>query len=207
MKRKPKQSKNSSVSALHLNRDWLRRKYIDEQLSTYEIAVLVGRNPKNVYQKLLDFGIPTRTRAQTLQANAWWKTGRTSARTGKPHTFATRDKIRLAAIGKPGLRGSANPMFGKRSPNWKGGITPERQRICGSELWKSIIRTVYARDDYKCRRCGNGRTRTNKLHAHHLKTWAEHPDSRLDLENLITVCNTCHQWIHSNKNTKQEFLS
>jgi hypothetical protein len=35
---------------------------VDEGLSTYQIAEIVNRNPKNIYNKLKDFGIPTRSR-------------------------------------------------------------------------------------------------------------------------------------------------
>ena len=33
------------------------------------------------------------------------------------------------------------------------------------------------------------------------------PDYRFELSNIITVCQSCHNWIHSKENTKNEFLS
>ncbi len=192
----------------HLDPIWLRQKYIDEGMSTYQIAAIVKRNPKNVYQKLLDFGIPTRTRAETLKKNAWWKLGKPS-RKGWNHTKATRDKIRAKATGRPGLSGSANPMYGRTGPassNWKGGTTPERQKLYGTTEWKALVTYIYARDGYTCQKCGVGRNRTNQLHAHHIKSWAEYPAERSEPNNLITLCNGCHGWVHSHKNKTSQFI-
>lgn len=193
----------------HLDEKWLRQKYLDEGLSTYQIAAIVGRDPKRVYEKLRDFGIPTRSRAETVQANAWWAIGK-PPRTGWKHSAEAKRKLRDKATGRTGLVGEKNPMFGKRgeqTPNWKGGATPERQALYSTTEWKALIKYIYARDEYTCQRCGSGHNRSNKLHAHHIKSWAEHQELRADPNNLITVCNECHQWIHSNKNTNAEFIA
>ena len=192
----------------HLNKEWLYQKYIIEKLSTYEIGKLVDRNPKNIYNKLKDFGIPTRSRAETLQQNSWWKLGKEHHGKGKTRDEETKLKISEAKKGKhyPNLVGENNGMYGKRSANWKGGVTPERQNIYGSILWKEIVKTVFERDEYKCKRCGNTQQKGNGLHAHHVKAWADYPDNRFDLDNLITLCKGCHHWTHSKKNIEREFL-
>lgn len=212
-KKKPRLSQNSkdlgSSRAKHLNREWLHQKYIIEGLSSYVIAAIVKRNPKNVYDKLRAFNIPTRSRAETLQKNAWWKNG-FRARSGFKHSRETKEKIRSAAIGRKGLIGAANPMFGKKgelSPNWKGGTTPERQKLYRTPEWRALVNYVFARDEYTCLRCKSGHDRTNKLHTHHVRSWSAYPDLRSSPDNLITVCNHCHRWIHSSANTKKEFIA
>lgn len=202
-------SKPESSQGNHLDEKWLRQKYLYEGLSTYQIAAIVGRDPKRVYEKLRAFGIPTRSRAEAVQANAWWAIGK-APRTGWKHSDEAKRKLRDKATGRIGLVGDKNPMFGKRgeqTPNWKGGTTPERQLLYSTPEWKALIKYIYARDGYTCQRCGIGHNRSNKLHAHHISSWAEHTELRNDPSNLITVCSECHQWIHSNKNMNAEFIA
>lgn len=45
-----------------VTRDWLYQRYVVEGLSTYQIAKMVNRDPKRVWEWLRDFGIPTRER-------------------------------------------------------------------------------------------------------------------------------------------------
>lgn len=97
-------------------------------------------------------------------------------------------------------------MKGDKNPSWKGGVTPERQRIYKTSEWIQLVKFIYERDNYTCKRCGDGHTRQNKLHAHHLHSWAEYPDMRLQASNLITLCDTCHRWVHSNKNINKDFI-
>ena len=55
---------------------------------------------------------------------------------------------------------------------------------------------VLARDNYTCQHC-KGKSKDNRLHCHHIifrsKNGANTP------ENLITLCNTCHNALHSGK--------
>mgnify|MGYP001588212239 FL=1 len=192
----------------HLNREWLYQKYIVEKLSTYQIGKLVHRNPKNVYDKLTCFGIQTRTRGETVQQNAWWKQGLPSKLIGRKLSEETKCKISKSKTGKeyPNLKGKNNGMFGKRSHNWKGGVTPERQRLYSNGLWKEIIKQILKKDNYTCERCRCTHSTKNALHTHHIKSWASHPNSRFDLNNLITLCRRCHNWTHSKKNTGRDFL-
>ena len=121
--------------------------------------------------------------------------------TGKVVSVETKEKMSLAHKGKN--KGKDNPMFGKQSPNWKGGTTPERQKLYGTTEWKELVRFIFERDMYTCKRCGC----VNKiLHAHHLKGWAECSEDRRNIGNLITVCKECHRWIHSKKNIKRDFI-
>lgn len=70
----------------------------------------------------------------------------------------------------------------------------------------TLSKAVYERDGYRCVRCDSSHTSKISLHAHHIKPWAENPNSRFELKNIVTVCKPCHVWIHSRKNTESEFL-
>jgi 5-methylcytosine-specific restriction endonuclease McrA len=80
---------------------------------------------------------------------------------------------------------------GSTNPNWKGGVTPERQALYASAEWRRVARAVRKRDG-GCVECGQ---RTD-LHVHHIKSFAEHPDLRLDPDNLVTLCRAHHHDKH-----------
>ena len=68
-----------------------------------------------------------------------------------------------------------------------------RSRYAKDRKWSPEHRAwreqVFARDDFTCHGCGQ---HGGYLEAHHVKSWAEHPDLRFELENGMTVCVPCH---------------
>lgn len=75
----------------------------------------------------------------------------------------------------------------------------ERTRLC-TKRWKSIRRQVLERDAYRCTECGIDRGR---IHVHHKVPWR---DSRDDsLENLITLCNSCHMTAEMQINPRHKY--
>lgn len=200
------------VKSPHLDPVWLRQKYESEGLSTYEIGALVGRDPKRIYEKLIDFGIPTRPRGRNLSGrdNFWRTPGAVNPFAGRSHSDATKAVLSAkASVEKPYLRGAANGMSGRTgaaNPNYRDGSAPERQRLYASGAWKGVQRAVYARDGYRCVRCGAAKAGPRTLHAHHIEPWAGNPSRRLALDNLVTLCRPCHQWVHSTANVNREYL-
>ena len=197
----------------HLDPDWLREKYVDEGLSTYAIAKMVGRDPKRIHEKLRDFGIPTRPRGHNLHGkdNSWAALDYVPHWLGRTHTPEARERISAAASRpKPELRGEANGMYGvtgPRNPNWRGGVSPERQRVYASSVWKAVRRAVIARDCATCLRCGVVPSGAKSLHLHHVESWEIAPDRRLDPDNIVTMCRKCHEWIHGKANIDVEWLA
>lgn len=51
-------------------------------------------------------------------------------------------------------------------------------------------KAVLERDSHTCQNCGATET---KLHAHHVQSWADHPELRLDVGNGLTLCAACHR--------------
>ncbi len=84
-------------------------------------------------------------------------------------------------------------ITGKNSPNWKGGVTPEVEKIRKSKDYINWRNKVYERDNFTCQECGQ---HGGDLHAHHVFSFSEYPALRLDLENGQTTCKDCHIHIH-----------
>ena len=61
-----------------------------------------------------------------------------------------------------------------------------------SKYWLSVKRVVLKRDNNKCAKCGT----TIKLRVHHL-TYKNHFNEHNHLEDLITLCDSCHRNIHN----------
>jgi 5-methylcytosine-specific restriction protein A len=80
---------------------------------------------------------------------------------------------------------------GASSPNWKGGVTPERQRLYSTLEWKRVARLVRKRDG-GCVECGAA----VDTHIHHVKPFALYPELRLDPDNLLTLCPRHHYEAH-----------
>jgi len=84
-------------------------------------------------------------------------------------------------------------LIGPRHPFWKGGTSPARNADFHNPKYKAFRAAVLGRDNWACRKCGK---RGGKLHAHHVRSWAEHPDLRYDPSNGITLCHPCHHSEH-----------
>jgi hypothetical protein len=154
--------------------EWLRHEYEDNFRSANEIAE--------------QFGV---TEAAILH---WLR----------KHKIQRRDMSEIRTKKYWGLSGEQNGMFNKRgneNPNWRGGITPERQDFYTSIEWKKSCSAVYKRDNAQCQRCGS----KNNLHIHHIVSF-ENEKLRADIDNLILLCADCHRWVHSNQNVDKEYI-
>ena len=76
---------------------------------------------------------------------------------------------------------------------WRGGVTPEHIRVRNSDDYAAWRTEVFARDGYVCQKCGS---KGGSLTAHHMDSFADCPDKRLDPANGITLCESCHDEFH-----------
>lgn len=83
---------------------------------------------------------------------------------------------------------------GEKHWNWKGGVTPESRRIRQSAEYKKWRKDIFTRDNWICRDCGD---RGGELHAHHIFEFAKYEERRFDVANGITLCRSCHEFIHA----------
>jgi hypothetical protein len=192
---------------------WLRQKYEIEGLSANDIARIVGRDAKRVWEWLRDYGIETRTRA--FVASRLSKKGRPSSFKGRKHTAETKEKLRQlrkqdgrypkAVDGRPYWAGKSGPQH----PGWKGGVTPERPALYASREWKDACKIVWRRADAHCERCGKDHRKIDRskehFHIHHVMPFIL-GIGRADPSNLVLLCEDCHRWVHSPRNGDRQFL-
>ena len=160
--------------------EWLRVEYIDKGRSLGEIAKEFGVTEPAIRFWFRRHGIPRRSVSEARAIKHW------------------------------GVSGEANPMFGRTgrdNPNYVDGGSPERQRLYSRAEGKEFIKAVFARDQYRCVRCGAPKGGPKSLHAHHIRPWAGNEALRFDIANGATLCRPCHSWIHSKQNTAREFLA
>jgi hypothetical protein len=87
-------------------------------------------------------------------------------------------------------------ILDSQSPEWRDQCSLQTQGKAAmrddGEVWH-WRKAVLNRDDNRCRSC----SAEEKLEAHHILSWKDHPEARLLLENGITLCRQCHDKVHS----------
>jgi 5-methylcytosine-specific restriction endonuclease McrA len=79
---------------------------------------------------------------------------------------------------------------GKEHPNYR--EDARRKNRSGSHhKW---VNEVISRDKAICQHCG---AKDIELHAHHIKSYKDHPDLRFNVENGLTLCFKCHWAVHT----------
>jgi hypothetical protein len=157
------------------DRDWLFNEYVTKERSASEIADDFGVGDNAILFWLKKYAIQTRSISEARKAKKW---------------SVSRDK---------------NGMFGRskeNNPNWRGGITPERQAFYSSLEWSDACKIVWDRDKGICQRCQN---KKQKMHIHHIFPFSV-VELRTDPENLVLLCSECHGFVHSKKNINLEFI-
>lgn len=118
------------------------------------------------------------------------------AHIGCKHSIETRRKIRLSSLEYFCSPKTREKISGANNHRWKGGITPENERIRNSSEYKEWRLSVFARDNFACQSCGQV---GGGLHAHHILGFAKYPEHRFDINNGVTLCIPCHCKVHNRK--------
>lgn len=106
---------------------------------------------------------------------------------GKHHSDETKRLIRAKVflVPKPSRRGSNNHF-------WKGGVSQMNHRMRNNIMdqpdYKRFRLLVLSRDRV-CQHCGS----ETELQVHHLKEFELYPSLRMDVNNAIVLCKTCHK--------------
>ena len=98
--------------------------------------------------------------------------------------------------------------YQKRSahPNWKGGISPIRNCVEKTKVYKSWRAAVLALHSSTCQKCGS----VSGVLAHHICNFEDYPDLRIDVANGACLCEKCHRAFHTRyglKSTTHEQLN
>ncbi|MDZ4254117.1 MAG: hypothetical protein U1A72_16240, partial [Sulfuritalea sp.] len=130
--------------------------YVAAGLGCPDIGRLYKRDPKTVFWWLRQACIPTRARG--ADQRQWLKPGH-HMNLGRKRTADEVRNIRAATMrrgGVPYMRGGKHwlrTVPREANPNWKGGITAERQAFYATSEWKAACCAVWARADACCERC------------------------------------------------------
>lgn len=73
------------------------------------------------------------------------------------------------------------------------GLSRPRTIFNVSPLWQAARLACFERDNFTCQAC---QTRGGVLNAHHMLSYRDYPELRLDLSNLTTLCKGCHDAVH-----------
>lgn len=73
---------------------------------------------------------------------------------------------------------------------WSGGSKTEMSARLNDKKWQKIRVQVWKRDGFKCQHCCKQLARGLKPITHHIVPWRETQDDSMD--NLVTLCNSCH---------------
>lgn len=195
-----------------ISREELSRLYINEKKSANEIARLVGRNSKRVWEWLIFYGVATRSRghdvAQHFKKGHKIGVGRIISEKQKEVLREARKRDGSKGLFKNGVhvlkgrKGAAHPRF-------KGGMTPERQAFYSSDEWKEACKIVWHRADAKCERCTLDHRTIDRsqvsFHVHHVISFQIRA-TRAIPSNLLLLCQDCHRFVHSKLNTAKQFI-
>lgn len=87
----------------------------------------------------------------------------------------------------------------------------EGQKFYTSKEWQKVREIVKQRDKGLCKLCFSNKKITYADMVHHIEERTENKEKQLDVNNLICLCNSCHNYVHGeynngNKKKMQERL-
>jgi hypothetical protein len=103
-----------------------------------------------------------------------------------------------------GIKSRSGENHPKWNPNLSQKDREDNRKIEGYAEWRD---QVYKKDNHTCQCCGDDRG--GNLNAHHLDGYNWCIEGRTDVNNGITLCDTCHKEFHSiygyGDNTKEQY--
>lgn len=197
----PRRQKRAAQRPVTPNKETLEELYTRQELSIDFIAKVLDSSESSISFLLDEYGIPKHERweqmagwnkgqplpeeqRQYLSEIAKQRIGKKSPRYGVKLSESTRHQISNSLKGR--FRGPDNPQ-------WKGSSDNKRQKWHSRYEYKEWRIAVFARDSYTCQMCG--KPSNGDIQAHHIWPWADFTELRFDVDNGITLCESCHRAI------------
>lgn len=164
------------------SREWIQKEYIDKNRTRQELANELG------------------------MSEAWL--GKIIAQYGLQKPAAKRPN-RKPGCGKKGMfsetqrRQFSEQKQDSKNPQWKGGITPEGNKLRAEKVTLELRKEVYQRDDYTCRLCNK---HGGKLELHHIVPVWQNQELIDEPKNLVTLCVKCHDRIQNHEHEYAEYF-
>ena len=112
---------------------------------------------------------------------------------------------RVYAINGKYKSNSENRLYCSQSckdncPIFNQSLFPKDQKPATSrEVQPQLRQLVFERDNYTCQKCNIHKDELEVgIHCHHIYPLNEDPIQSADIDTCITLCETCHKWIHQN---------
>ena len=169
------------VNGVEAYRDaaWLRTQYHELGLDQATIGRLAGVSTHCIRSWVRRHGLQKPLGSWTVGREPWNKGREYSA--GWHHSPETRAQLSAA-------------KQGENNPQWRGGIT--RDAVAIRRPVQALRAQVFGRDEHRCRLCA---TRGGRLTVHHVvPAWAR-PDLADQLDNLATLCRSCHLQVNGHE--------
>jgi 5-methylcytosine-specific restriction endonuclease McrA len=174
-----------------------------------------GHHSESTRKKISDSHKGLKPSKKTIKKLSESHKGKISWNRGKHPSEETCKKMSESQTGlkrtKKHRENMSSSLKGKKCYLWKGGITPENEKIRHSIEFRLWRESVFSRDNWTCQKC---KIKGIYLHPHHIKNFAQYSELRFAIDNGITFCKNCHKDFHTfygreNNNEEQikEFLS
>lgn len=72
-----------------------------------------------------------------------------------------------------------------------------------SQAWRQAREARLAADNYLCQRCLRRNILAPAEMVHHIKPLKQYPEYALDIDNLTSLCNACHEKVEQRGNKKK----
>lgn len=176
------------ADGLYRNKQWLEER-LAQGLYVTEIAALAGCSIEAVKKWVYAYGLKLNKRDARFKPGMepWNKDN---------GGYQLNIKDRTAWVERIKQR----TKYGKESHLWRGGVTSERAL---NAVWtRSVAPLIHERFGYRCQICSTHR----RLHTHHIVPYWADPALGYDMDNLVTLCQTCHYQLHA-ENCEKEFAA
>lgn len=197
----------------------LEKLYIEDKMSIPQISKKLNCDSGNLSKQFKKLGIQTRKGKEVF--DNWWNNAsdkeresfvNNSKNIANAHlqTKSSRDKLREVMQTNEYKRKMSKTKIGTNNGRYKESLSEmHRVKTRGIFGYKKWSKQVRERDDYTCKICGKTKDDGYNLVAHHLDSYDTHKDLRLDLDNGVTLCVSCHNKFHNKykgeKTTRKQF--